>query len=128
MFGITTFMFALGIISLVLETTLVFQLAQNFAPILSTSYVIRYNVWGTITCLIVRFGDAFVPSDHSINGCAVYSMRYNLCLARGSSLEKRQTHHRRTCVLHPWDHRYVKGISQYRHFVLIWNHRLQLLR
>jgi hypothetical protein len=59
MFGITTFMFSLGILALVLEATFVYQM--NSAN--DTSYVIWYFVWATMTCLTVRLRDSFLPSD-----------------------------------------------------------------
>ena len=68
MFGITTFMFALGIIALVLVTTLQFLESQLLAPSLDPSndlwpsYFRHYNVWATIARLLVRSHDAFVPS------------------------------------------------------------------
>ena len=49
MFGITTFLFALAIIALVLQTTL-FQKAN----LISNSYIIYSYVWATITCVTVR--------------------------------------------------------------------------
>jgi len=58
MFGITTFMFALGTIALVLETTLEFQITQNFYdPFLPLFYYDVtfygcYYTWATITCLM----------------------------------------------------------------------------
>ena len=54
-------------------------------------------------------------------------MRHNLRLAHGGYLEQRQARYRHSCVLHHWNHRYVKGISQNWCSVLIWNHRSQLL-
>ena len=66
MFGITTFMFALGIIALVLETTLGFQLVQYMSDPLTNntgpSYQVRYYIWAATTCLMVRFHDALMPS------------------------------------------------------------------
>ena len=60
MFGITTFMFALGIIALVLETTISFQTAAPIADL--STYRTHYYVWATVTCLMVRFHDAFMQS------------------------------------------------------------------
>jgi hypothetical protein len=64
MFGITTFMFALGIIALVLEITIEFLKAKNGfdIPFSTKVYFICYYVRGTITCLMVRLRDAFMPS------------------------------------------------------------------
>ena len=64
MFGITTFMFVLGIIALVLETTLGFLKAQSiFDPNHAEDlpYRIYYYTWATITCLMVPFLDALMP-------------------------------------------------------------------
>jgi hypothetical protein len=67
MFGITTFMFALGIIALVLETMMGFRIAEpDFTISHSDNFYARYYyVWATITCLMVRLRlrDAFMPSD-----------------------------------------------------------------
>ena len=61
MFGITTFMFALGNIALVLETTLEFQIAKSISGY--DTYGTYYYVWAAITCLMVSLCDAFVPFD-----------------------------------------------------------------
>ena len=61
MFGITTFMFALGIITLVLATTLEFlQISSDgkYGP----SYEINSYAWAIIVCLMVRLHDAFILS------------------------------------------------------------------
>ena len=65
MFGITTFMFALGIIALVLEITIEFLMAKTglYIPFSTKFYFICSYVRGTITCLMVRLGDAFMPSS-----------------------------------------------------------------
>ena len=56
MFGITTLMFSLGIVTLVLETMNKFRTFDNsISPII-------YNAWATTTCLMVRLRDAFMPS------------------------------------------------------------------
>ena len=62
MFGITTLMFVLGIIRLVLETVLAFQLffdltAGDFSSTYSTSVIIA-----TVSRLMVRLQDAPIPS------------------------------------------------------------------
>ena len=65
MFGITTFMFALGIIALVLKTTLDLILFNTSITDAVEGVYIRgvyYYVWATITCLMVRLHDAFMPS------------------------------------------------------------------
>lgn len=60
MFGITSFMFALGIITLVLETTVEFQyILLNSDPL---KLAIISTVWATITRLMVRPPDASMPS------------------------------------------------------------------
>lgn len=71
MFGITTFMFALGIIALVLETTLKFKIEKQTYDLFETyvylpydnSFFVCYYPWATITCLMVRLRDAFMHSD-----------------------------------------------------------------
>ena len=68
MFGITTFMFILGIIAMVLETALGFQQMQLFLDPTSgnvwssnrTNVIIA--VGATITRLMVRLHDTFMPS------------------------------------------------------------------
>jgi hypothetical protein len=55
MFRITTFIFALGIIALVLETTVNFQLLTQVFDFGC------YLAWATITCLMVGLGDVFMP-------------------------------------------------------------------
>ena len=62
MFGITTLTFALGIIALVLETTLDFQTIQFFDHITlyDDTFYGRYYAWETITCLMVRMSDALI--------------------------------------------------------------------
>jgi hypothetical protein len=80
MFGITTFIFTLGIIALVLEITLELMTA-NPSTLVDTLENNCYYAWATVTCLMVRLRDTFI-SD-SINTCSVYSMRYNLRLAHG---------------------------------------------
>ena len=54
-------MFALGIITLVLATTLEFlQISSDgkYGP----SYEINSYAWAIIVCLMVRLHDAFIPS------------------------------------------------------------------
>jgi hypothetical protein len=53
-------MFDLGIIALVLQTTL--ELQSRFQFINVISYFIGDYVWATIACLTVRSHDAFLPS------------------------------------------------------------------
>jgi hypothetical protein len=65
LFGITTFMFALGIVALVLKTML--DLILFHTSITDALYgiyfdSINYYVWAAITCLMVRLHDAFMPS------------------------------------------------------------------
>ena len=65
MFGITTFMFALGIIALVLETTLGLEIGKSiFDPSANQdpSYTLYYYVWATVTCLMVCFHVALMLS------------------------------------------------------------------
>ena len=52
---------------------------------------------------------------YSINTSSVYSMRCNLRLAHRGSLGQRQARRRHSCILHHWDHRYLKGISSTTH-------------
>jgi hypothetical protein len=123
MFGITTFMFALGIVALVLVITLEFKITQIIFSSTSDIYIdAYYYAWASITCLMVRWLGDSCPLLHSINGCSVYSMRYYLRLAHSGSLEQRQAHHRHSSALHSWDHRYIKGSLENRCPVLIWNH------
>ena len=66
MFGITTFLFTMGIIALVLWITLEFQLTQTVYNKLYNHGTLLYGcdyAWLTIACLMVRLGDGFVPSD-----------------------------------------------------------------
>ena len=63
MLAITTFMFALGIIALVLETMIGFLTAESDFDNGDAFYARCYYVWATITCLMVRLRDAFMPSD-----------------------------------------------------------------
>jgi hypothetical protein len=77
MFGITTFIFALGIIALVLENTLKFMIAgpyyidqiliftddPSFVLVDYISFIRCYRAWATITCLMVRFHGADMSSD-----------------------------------------------------------------
>jgi hypothetical protein len=121
LFGITTFMFALGIIAMVLATILEFRLVMRLITGMPESPLIIncYYVWEIITCLMVRCTILSCHPLDPINGCSVYSMRYYVCLAHGGYLERRQAHHRHPCALHPWDHRHVKRSSQNRHSVLI---------
>ena len=64
MFGITAFMFALGVIAMVLDTTMGFLTAEpHFDSHGDPFYARCYYVWATITCLMVRLRDAFMPSD-----------------------------------------------------------------
>jgi hypothetical protein len=131
MFGITTFMFVLGIIALVLETAFGFQQMQLFLDPTAgnvwssarTNVIIA--VGATITRLMVRSA-RFFHAVCFINGSSVYSERYHLRLARGGSLEQRQARHRHPSALRPWDHRYTKWITHSRHPVLIGNLRFQL--
>jgi hypothetical protein len=113
MFGITTFMFILGIIALVLRDNS--RVSAN-AVVAQPG---RHGVWSsyrtnvviavgaTITRLMVR--SHCCPLD-STNSCSVYFKRYYLRLACCGSLEQRQTCHRHSSALHPWDHRYIKWI------------------
>jgi len=56
MFGMTTFMFTLAFIALVLHTAIEFQDANpNYSPSL---YNVCYNIWGTITYLMYILCDA----------------------------------------------------------------------
>jgi hypothetical protein len=59
MFGITTFMFALGIIALVLNTVTGFQEANSDGLLQCDAC---YHVWETTTCLMVRLCDALLSS------------------------------------------------------------------
>ncbi|KAN0129146.1 hypothetical protein V8E53_013017 [Lactarius tabidus] len=53
MFGITTFMFALGIVALVLVTTLGFKITQMiFYPTSNLHVAAYYYAWASITCLM----------------------------------------------------------------------------
>ena len=63
MFGITTLMFALGIIALVLMTTVGFRIIQTIfsGAGLSRSIDRCYYAWATIACLMVRLHDTFMP-------------------------------------------------------------------
>ena len=63
MFGITTFIFALGIIALALERTGNFRVAElRLNPSLSDTSFIRYNyAWAVITSLMVRLRDVLMP-------------------------------------------------------------------
>jgi hypothetical protein len=104
-------MFALGIIALVLETTLGFQQMQLMlnpdASGIWSSY--RTNVviavGATITRLMVSPQCARLTQ---LNSYSVYFKRYYLRLACCGSLEQRQTGYRHSPALHPWDHRYIK--------------------
>jgi hypothetical protein len=63
MFGITTFMFALGIVALVLVITLEFKIVQIIFSSTSDVYIdAYYYAWASITCLMVRLLDVFMPS------------------------------------------------------------------
>jgi len=64
MFGITTFMFALGIIALVLVTIVEFRLVMRFIIGLPMSPLILncYYVWETITCLMYILCDVICAS------------------------------------------------------------------
>jgi hypothetical protein len=113
MFGITTFMLALGIIALVLVTVYNFQLMEAALVDSSdgTSEFYILTAWGTITRLMVRLNDAFCLLHSIINGCSVHSLRYYLRLAHSGSVEQRQAGCRHSSVLHPWVHRYTEGNS-----------------
>jgi len=50
MFGITTFMFSLGIIVIVLETTMKFRFFDNSNS--GSSFIMIYKAWSTATCLM----------------------------------------------------------------------------
>jgi hypothetical protein len=66
MFGITTFQFALGIVALVLVTTLGFQTMRRILFLnsgRSLSYNIRSYAWEGITCLMVCLHDPFIVSS-----------------------------------------------------------------
>jgi hypothetical protein len=64
MFGITTFMFALGIVALVLVTTLGFKITHSmFYGDFEQDFVFYYYAWAAITCLMVRLLDTSMPSD-----------------------------------------------------------------
>ena len=126
MLGTTTLMFAMGIAALVLVTIAELSNMRTFLSNgeLPFSIVVCYYAWAGIACLMVR--TALTQYFHllgSINVCSVYSMRCHLCLAHGGYLEQRQAHNCHSCDLRPWDLRYVKGISQKGHHILIWNHR-----
>ena len=62
MFGMTTFMFALGIIALVMVTVLGCQLMKStlMNSDVGSSFLISSAVWATITRLMVRSNDAFM--------------------------------------------------------------------
>jgi hypothetical protein len=76
MFGITTFMFALGIVALVLVTTLGFKITQMiFYPTSNLHVAAYYYAWASITCLMVRWLGAFMPSA-SLN---LTALQYILC-------------------------------------------------
>ena len=62
MFGVTTFMFTLGIIALILETTLKFREAQSIFDPNHADDMPYYLAWATITCLMVRFHYTLMPS------------------------------------------------------------------
>jgi hypothetical protein len=59
LFGMTTVMFALGIIALVLNTMIVFQEANIDSSISCNTC---YRVWETTTFLMVHLHDAFLSS------------------------------------------------------------------
>jgi hypothetical protein len=66
LFGITTFMFALGIVALVLKTELDLELFTYSKSISDATEGVYFNdayyyAWATITCLMVRLHDAFMP-------------------------------------------------------------------
>src|ERR1700677_1443138 len=61
MFGITTFMFVLGIIALVLVTTLGFTITHSMFYGNLEESIFYYFAWAAITCLMVRL-DASMPS------------------------------------------------------------------
>jgi hypothetical protein len=65
MFGITTFMFALGIIALVLATLLGCQLMKAILADsdLGSSFLISSAVWATITRLMVRLNNTCCLPD-----------------------------------------------------------------
>jgi hypothetical protein len=65
MFGITTFQFALGIVALVLVTTLGFQTMRTILFLnsgLPLSFEITSYAWAGITCLMVCSHDPFISS------------------------------------------------------------------
>ncbi|KAH9053126.1 hypothetical protein EDB87DRAFT_288489 [Lactarius vividus] len=108
MFGTTTFMFALGIVALVLRTALRFQLMRIFLNLFGNVWTLDrifvvYMVEATIARLMGRLQGASCCLLESTKGYTVYSQRYYLCLTRGGSLEQRQTRHRYSSVPHPWD-------------------------
>jgi hypothetical protein len=84
-------MFALGIVALVLKTTLdliLFNTSINdalYGVYIDGAY---YYVWATITCLMVRLHMLSCCLLDSIYNYIVYSMRYNLRLAHGGPLEQ----------------------------------------
>ena len=55
MFGITTFMFALALIELVLGATVVLQTTHNALSVRVPLLTEVYNVWAIIAGLMVRF-------------------------------------------------------------------------
>jgi hypothetical protein len=62
MFGITTFMFALGIVALVLVITLEFKITHISYSTSDLHIDAYYYAWASITCLMVRCLGAFMPS------------------------------------------------------------------
>ena len=126
MFGVTTFMFVLGIIALVLETALGFQQMRLFLDPSASNVWSSYHtniiiaVGATITRLMVRSYTVRCLTQLT-KGYSVYSQRYYMCLACGGTLEQRQTRHCHSSALHPWDDRYINAIPPNRHSVLIWN-------
>ena len=130
MFGVTTFIFVLGIIALVLSIIFQFQatLLDNEQGPIDSSLLISFRgittAWATVTRLMVRPRDALTSS--AIKDCSVYSKRPYLRLAHSCSLGQRQAHYCHSSVLHLWGHRYVEGIHS-SHYVLIWNQCSQLL-
>ena len=116
MFGITTFIFILGITAQVLWIVFQFQAtlldvetAEDIDSSLLLSAFSTFTSWATVTRLMVRPHHAFMSS--AINGCSVYSKRHYLRLAHSGSLEQRQACLRHSSDLRPWGHRYIERIA-----------------
>jgi hypothetical protein len=76
MFGITTFMFVLGLIALGLDIALKFQDIRLLLDIMGDGIWFPtdtiYAIWATITCTMVRLGESDTTCLCSLHAISIY--------------------------------------------------------